>query len=68
MNKTSPTGVAALENPIFNKGTAFTIDERKSLGLEGLLPAAIETLDTQVERALGYLSAKPDALCASSTP
>ncbi|MEG3178845.1 NAD-dependent malic enzyme [Sphingomonas sp. RB3P16] len=62
MTTKSPTGVAALENPILDKGTAFTTDERTSLGLEGLLPAAIETLDTQVERVLGHLSAKPDAL------
>ncbi len=62
MTTKSPTGVATLENPIVNKGTAFTADERKSLGLEGLLPAAVETLDTQVERVLGHLGAKPDAL------
>ncbi len=62
MTTKSPTGVPTLENPIVNKGTAFTADERKSLGLEGLLPAAVETLDTQVERVLGHLGAKPDAL------
>ncbi len=62
MTTKSLTGVATLENPIVNKGTAFTADERKSLGLEGLLPAAVETLDTQVERVLGHLGAKPDAL------
>lgn len=62
MTKKPLTGVATLENPIVNKGTAFTADERKSLGLEGLLPAAVETLDTQVERVLGHLTAKPDAL------
>ena len=62
MTTKPPTGVATLENPIVNKGTAFSAEERKSFGLEGLMPAAIETLNTQVERVLGHLGAKPDAL------
>ncbi len=37
-------GVALLNDPVRNKGTAFTPDERKRLGLEGLLPAATDTL------------------------
>ena len=51
-----------LENPIVYMGVAFTAEERKSLGLEGLLPGAIETLDTQVERFLGHIRAKPAPL------
>jgi len=43
-----------------HKGTAFTQEERASLGLEGLLPTAVETLDRQVERVLGHLGAKPN--------
>lgn len=42
------------------KGTALTIEERRDLGLEGLLPTAVETLDRQVERVLGHLEAKPN--------
>lgn len=61
MNKTA-TGLPILEDAITNKGTAFTAEERQDLHLEGLLPAAIETLQTQVERVLGHLDAKPDAL------
>lgn len=47
-------------NTSMHKGTAFTQEERASLGLEGLLPTAVETLDRQVERVLGHLGAKPN--------
>jgi malate dehydrogenase (oxaloacetate-decarboxylating)(NADP+) len=43
-------GNSVLRNPRYNKGTAFTREERKLLGLEGLLPDAVETLETQVLR------------------
>ena len=43
-------GVELLHNPILNKGSAFTIEERKLFKLEGLLPPAVSTLDTQVAR------------------
>ncbi|MDF2604149.1 NAD-dependent malic enzyme [Sphingomonas sp.] len=57
-----PKGYEILDNPVLNKGTAFTEQERQEYGLEGLLPPSVETLDTQVERALGHLDAKPDDL------
>ncbi|MFF7278135.1 oxaloacetate-decarboxylating malate dehydrogenase [Streptomyces griseorubiginosus] len=51
-------GAALLADPLLNKGTAFTPEERAELGLDGLLPPATETLDEQAERAyeafLGY--------------
>ncbi len=37
-------GIELLNNPFLNKGTAFTNEERKQLGLEGLLPANVRTL------------------------
>jgi malate dehydrogenase (oxaloacetate-decarboxylating) len=43
-------GRALLRNRYLNKGTAFTAEERDLLGLHGLLPPAIETLATQLER------------------
>jgi malate dehydrogenase (oxaloacetate-decarboxylating) len=40
-----------LEDPLRNRGTAFTAEQRRVLGLDGLLPPAIETLEDQVTRA-----------------
>ena len=55
-------GVALLDDPIRNKGTAFTSEERRQYGLEGLLPHAVENLDRQVERVMEHLDAKPNDL------
>jgi malate dehydrogenase (oxaloacetate-decarboxylating) len=40
-----------LEDPLRNRGTAFTAEQRRVLGLDGLLPPAIETLEDQVTRS-----------------
>jgi malate dehydrogenase (oxaloacetate-decarboxylating) len=40
-----------LEEPLLNKGTAFSDEERESLCLHGLLPPHVETLETQLARA-----------------
>lgn len=40
-----------LQNPLTNKDTAFTVEERKKYGLIGRLPATVETLDQQAVRA-----------------
>jgi malate dehydrogenase (oxaloacetate-decarboxylating) len=40
-----------LEDPILDKGTAFTESERDTLGLTGRLPSAVLTLDQQAQRA-----------------
>src|ERR1700686_3789069 len=45
-----------------NKGTAFTEEERSRLGLHGLLPPQVETLDEQVVRAYGAYKRKDDDL------
>ena len=58
----SPRGEAVLNDPARNKGTAFTVEERREYGLEGLLPHAVESLDRQVERVLNHLEAKPTDL------
>ena len=44
------SGVRVLEDPLTNKGTAFSEEERSELGLRGLLPAVVETLEQQEHR------------------
>ena len=44
------TGYSLLRNPRFNKGTAFTLEEREKFKLKGILPDTIETLATQILR------------------
>lgn len=57
-----PTGLAVLNNPALNKGTAFTETERDVLGLRGLLPPRICTQDDQVSRVLENFRHKTSAL------
>jgi malate dehydrogenase (oxaloacetate-decarboxylating) len=51
-----------LSNPLTNRGTAFTIDERDRLGLTGRLPSAVETLDEQAARSYAQLGEEPSDL------
>lgn len=54
-------GQALLENSVFNKGSAFTEEERDLYGLRGLLPPHVDTLEEQVSRAYGaYREASGD--------
>ena len=48
--ETSLTGESLLENPLLNKGSAFSAQERRELGLLGILPPHVATLDEQLER------------------
>jgi malate dehydrogenase (oxaloacetate-decarboxylating)(NADP+) len=52
------TGKRLLESATFNKGNAFTQPERAALGIEGLLPPAVETIELQAQRALQQLGQK----------
>ena len=53
-----PRGVDMLHNPILNKGTAYTMNERQALGLKGLLPPHILTQDEQKIRVLSAFRGK----------
>ncbi len=55
-------GIELLDDPVLNKGTAFTEAERRRHGLEGLLPATVETIERQLERVMGHLEQKPSDL------
>ena len=44
-----PTGVAPLYDPLLNKDTTFSAEERERRGLVGLLPNVVETIEHQVE-------------------
>ena len=49
--ETTCRGYSVLSDPWLNKGTAFTESERAALGLTGLLPSRVLTLDQQAQRA-----------------
>src|ERR1044071_7674342 len=57
-----PHGMAVLRDPLLNKGTAFTENERDALGLRGLLPAHVLSLEEQAARVLENLRHLPDDL------
>ncbi|WP_257254881.1 MULTISPECIES: NAD-dependent malic enzyme [unclassified Endozoicomonas] len=56
---TGLSGRMLLENPLLNKGTAFTFEERSELDLHGLLPPRVETLEEQCRRAYKSFAIKP---------
>ncbi len=55
-------GMDLLDSPLWNKGTAFTPEERVALELDGLLPPQVESLDEQVVRAYEAYGHKTDDL------
>jgi malate dehydrogenase (oxaloacetate-decarboxylating) len=54
-----PHGRALLRDPRYNRDTAFTLEERAALGLEGLLPAAVQSLEEQAEPSYEQYRAQP---------
>jgi len=59
---TAARGMAVLAMPLLNKGTAFTAEEREALGLTGLLPPVISTLESQATAAYTQYQRLPDAV------
>ena len=57
-----PRGLAVLQDPTLNKGTAFTERERDALGLRGLLPPHVLSQDEQAERVMKYMRQLPNDL------
>ncbi len=56
--ETRKRGVWLLKNPSTNKGLAYTKEERRQLGLDGLLPDQVLEIEQQVELELEHLHAK----------
>ncbi len=57
-----PHGMALLRDPLLNKGTAFTEQERDALGLRGLLPAHVLSMEAQAKRVMTNLRKLPNDL------
>ena len=58
----SARGAAVLASTAINRGTAFTAEERHELGLTGLLPSGVSTLDRQLRRTYAQYSRQRDDL------
>jgi len=60
--KVTGRGSALIRNPSLNKGTGFPLDERRTFGLEGLLPVRAKNQSQQAERIYQQLRSAPDDL------
>jgi malate dehydrogenase (oxaloacetate-decarboxylating) len=59
---TTPTTPGVMDDPLLNRGVAFTPAERETLGLTGRLPSAVLSLEEQGRRAYGQLHKQPTDL------
>lgn len=53
-------GIDILHDPLWNKSLAFDYSERDRLGLRGLIPPAVKSLDSQTLRAIKHIRSLPD--------
>jgi malate dehydrogenase (oxaloacetate-decarboxylating) len=61
-----PRGRDLLRDPRYNRGTAFTVGERSALGLEGLLPSAVLSLEQQAVRSYEQYGVQPSDLAKNA--
>ncbi|KAH6900457.1 hypothetical protein B0T10DRAFT_29502 [Thelonectria olida] len=60
------TGTALLNEPYFNKGSAFPAEERRKFNLTGLLPQGVQSLEQQAKRAYEQYSTRQDDLAKNT--
>jgi hypothetical protein len=58
---------SVLEDPLVNRGAAFTVAEREALGLTGRLPSAVLTLEQQARRVYEQLGWQPGDLAKNAS-
>lgn len=58
--KTKTHGIEILHDPLWNKSLAFDMSERDRLGLRGLLPPAVRTEESQIQRTIRRIRSLPD--------
>ena len=58
--RTRKSGKDILLDPLWNKSLAFSYSERDRLGIRGLVPPVVRTLDEQVARAMHHMRNQPD--------
>ena len=61
-------GTSLLVSPLLNRGTAFTLAERETLGLTGLLPEGVSTIEGQLRRVYAQYLRQPCLLYTSPSP
>lgn len=52
VNQSRVRGIDILRNPKLNKGTAFSVKERQLMGIHGLIPPSVRSMEEQVERVM----------------
>ena len=62
-----PAKPSVIADPLTNRGTAFTAEERRRLGIVGRFPSAVETLDQQVARSYAQLRSFATDLTSTSS-
>ena len=60
------SGSELLRSPLYNKGIGFTPEERRQFGIEGMLPAQHNDIETQAERSYLSICFNKDPRCCST--